>query len=485
MNTLVRNSARRHFHAAALALTLLAASRALAQQPAAALPPPVTLTAQEDIKRLCALLNVEPILVRPPYNYDEAKANPYPNLPDPLLLKNGQKVADARTWWEKRRPEILEDFEREVYGRTPKTTPKVTWSVAETKEGETGGFPTITKQLVGHVDNASYPLISVDIRVTLTTPARAAGPVPVMLQFSPGARPRVPAPVPANAVSAAAATAPAAGPRASAGPAPAATVPSGPPWQQQLLAKGWGYAVLDTNSVQADNGAGLTSGIIGLVNKGQPRTLEDWGVLAAWAWGASRALDYFATDAAIDAKQVGLEGHSRWGKATIVAMALDQRFAIAYVSSSGEGGAKLHRRNFGQPLNAVTIPEEYHWLGGNFLKYATRWDDLPVDSHELIALCAPRPVFISGGAQNGDRIVDPKGSFLAAVAAGPVYRLLGKRDLGATEMPAVNVPVIDGDLAFRLHDGGHTDVLNWPTFIEFASRYFKIPAAKGTVTPAN
>jgi hypothetical protein len=244
-----------------------------------------------------------------------------------------------------------------------------------------------------------------------------------------------------------------------------------------LLAKGWGYAVLDTNSVQADNGAGLTAGIIGLVNQGQPRSLEDWGVLAAWSWGASRALDYFETDPAVDAKQVGLEGHSRWGKATIVAMALDQRFAIAYVSSSGEGGAKLHRRNFGQPLNAVTIPEEYHWLGGNFLKYATRWNDLPVDSHELIALCAPRPVFISGGAQNGDRIVDPKGSFMAAVAAGPVYRLLGKRDLGTTEMPAVNVPVIDGDIAFRLHDGGHTDVLNWPTFIEFASRYFKTPAA--------
>jgi hypothetical protein len=477
MNPLLFTAEHRRLSAAVLALGFFAAGRIFAQAAASTLPPPVTLTAQEDIKRLCALLHVEPILVRPPYNYDEAKANPYPTLPDPLVLKNGERVTDTRTWWEKRRPEILEDFEREVYGRTPKTTPKVTWTVTDTAEGENGGFPTVTKQLVGHVDNASYPLVSVDIRVTLTTPARATGPVPVMLQFSPGSRPRPPAP-------AAGAAAPAStpGPRAGAAPGPAATAPAAPPWQQQLLAKGWGYAVLDTGSVQADNGAGLTAGIIGLVNRGQPRTLEDWGVLAAWAWGASRTLDYLETDAAVDAKQVGLEGHSRWGKATIVAMALDQRFAIAYVSSSGEGGAKLHRRNFGQPLNAVTIPEEYHWLGGNFLKYAQHWDDLPVDSHELIALCAPRPVFISGGAQNGDRIVDPKGSFLAAVAAGPVYRLLGRRDLGTTEMPAVNVPVIDGDLAFRLHDGGHTDVLNWPTFIEFASRYLKTPAPKAAAS---
>jgi hypothetical protein len=477
MNPLLFTAEHRRLSAAVLALGFFAAGRIFAQAAASTLPPPVTLTAQEDIKRLCALLHVEPILVRPPYNYDEAKANPYPTLPDPLVLKNGERVTDTRTWWEKRRPEILEDFEREVYGRTPKTTPKVTWTVTDTAEGENGGFPTVTKQLVGHVDNASYPLVSVDIRVTLTTPARATGPVPVMLQFSPGSRPRPPAP-------AAGAAAPAStpGPRAGAAPGPAATAPAAPPWQQQLLAKGWGYAVLDTGSVQADNGAGLTAGIIGLVNRGQPRTLEDWGVLAAWAWGASRTLDYLETDAAVDAKQVGLEGHSRWGKATIVAMALDQRFAIAYVSSSGEGGAKLHRRNFGQPLNAVTIPEEYHWLGGNFLKYAQHWDDLPVDSHELIALCAPRPVFISGGAQNGDRIVDPKGSFLAAVAAGPVYRLLGRRDLGTTEMPAVNVPVIDGDIAFRLHDGGHTDVLNWPTFIAFASRYLKTPAPKAAAS---
>ena len=232
--------------------------------------------------------------------------------------------------------------------------------------------------------------------------------------------------------------------------------------------------------MQADNGAGLTLGIIGLINKGQPRKLDDWGALAAWSWGASRALDYFETDPAVDAKQVGLEGHSRWGKATLLAMALDQRFATAYVSSSGEGGAKLSRHDYGEPLDAVTIPQEYHWMAGNFLKYARNWDALPVDSHELIALCAPRPVLITGGTCQ-DRGAATTGMFLAAVAAGPVYRLLGKNDLGTTQMPAPNVALIDGDLAFRQHEGGHTDALDWPTFVTFASKYFKVPATQ----PAN
>lgn len=414
---------------------------------------PVKLTAQEDMVRMCQLLGVEPILKRPAYNYDESKANPFPNLPDPLLLKNGQKVADAEMWWKQRRPEILEDFEREVYGRTPKATPKVTWEVLSTTSAKNGDFPIILKQLVGHVDNSAYPQITVDIRVAVATPENATGRVPVMLQFSSQAFNRI-----------------FGGPGRGGGRGPAAG--AGPNWEQQLLAKGWGYAAIDTGSVQADNGAGLTSGIIGLVNKGQPRKLDDWGALAAWGWGASRALDYFEIDAHVDAKRVGLQGHSRWGKATLLAMALDQRFATAYVSSSGAGGARLHRRDYGQPLDAVTIPEEYHWMAGNYLKYAHRkWDELPVDSHELVALCAPRPVMITGGT-NGDRGVDTRGMFMAAAGGGPVYQLLGKKGLAVSEMPQPDVALIDGDVAFRQHEGGHTDALNWPSFIEFASRYF-------------
>ncbi|MGH8338375.1 MAG: acetylxylan esterase, partial [Gammaproteobacteria bacterium] len=239
------------------------------------------------------------------------------------------------------------------------------------------------------------------------------------------------------------------------------------------LARGWGYAVFIPTSVQPDNGEGLTEGIIGLVNKGQPRKLDDWGALRAWAWGASRALDYFKTDKSVDAGQVGVEGHSRYGKAALVAMADDQRFAIAYISSSGEGGAKLYRRNFGELVENVAATNEYHWMAGNFLKYAgpLHWNDLPVDSHELVALCAPRPVFISGGATKGDGWVDAKGMFLAAVGAGPVYRLLGKKDLGTTEFPPIATPLIDGDVAFRQHTAGHTDAPNWPTFLTFAARY--------------
>lgn len=428
--------------------------------------PVVHLTAEQDHQRTMDLLHMATIRPgrngsdpsRPDYaNYDESKANPYPSLPDPLILNNGKKVTTAKIWWNQRRPEIVELFDREIYGRAPTHTPKVTWEVISTKTSTNGDVPIITKNLIGHVDNSSYPLIKVDIQLELTTPAKAAGPVPVIMEFGfIGPRPTRP------------------------GAPPLPPPPPGPTWQQQVLAKGWGYATISPASIQADNGAGLTEGIIGLCNKGQPRRLDDWGALRAWAWGASRALDYFETDKAVDAKQVGIEGHSRYGKATVVTMAYDQRFAIAYVSSSGEGGAKLSRRNWGEVVENVAGTNEYHWMAGNFLKYAgpLQWNDLPVDAHELIALCAPRPVFISGGATKGDGWVDAHGMFMAAVAAGPVYRLLGKKDLGTTEFPPIETPLIDGDLSYRQHSGGHTPLPNWPTFITFASRYLHAPAGK-------
>lgn len=437
-------------------------------------PAPVHLTSQQDHQRTMELLHITSLRqganannpqAPNAVNYDESKANPYPNLPDPLVLKNGKKVTSAKMWWSQRRPEIVEDFDREVYGRVPKHTPKVKWEVTNTAHETVGGVPVITKQLVGHVDNSSYPQITVGIQLELTTPANAAGPVPVIMEFgftNLGGRGR-------------GARGPGRGARGPGRGAP--KQPLGPTWQEQVLAKGWGYAILSPTSIQADNGAGLTQGIIGLVNKGQPRKLDDWGALRAWAWGASRALDYFETDKAVNAKQVGIEGHSRYGKATIVAMAYDQRFAIAYVSSSGEGGAKIHRRNFGELVENVAATNEYHWMAGNFLKYAgpLNSNDLPVDSHELVALCAPRPVFIGGGATQGDGWVDAKGSFLAAVGAGPVYKLLGKKDLGTTELPPIETALIDGDLGFRQHSQGHTPAPNWPTFIAFASKYLSSP----------
>ncbi len=424
---------------------------------------PVRLTAEQDHQRLMDLLHITSLRrgadgdPKSPNaaNYDEDKAKPDPKLPDSLMLKNGKRVQSAKEWWELRRPEIVEDFDREVYGRAPKETPKVVWEVTNTIQEKNGDVPVVTKQLVGHVDNSAYPAVKVDIQLTLTTPAAASGPVPVMMELS--FSPEVMAMI------------------AKRFPELAAAASKGPTWQQQVLAKGWGYAIYIPTSVQADKGDGLTEGIIGLVNKGQPRKLDDWGALRAWAWGASRAMDYFETDKAVDSRHVGIEGHSRYGKASLVTMAYDPRFAIAYISSSGAGGAALYRRNFGEQIGNVAGTGEYHWMAGNFLKYAGPLtpNDLPVDSHELIALAAPRPVFIGAGATQGDGWVDARGMFLAAVGAGPVYRLLGKKDLGTAEFPPIETPLIDGDLAYRQHTGGHTPVPNWPTFLTFAGRYIK------------
>lgn len=406
-------------------------------------------------------------------NYDEALANPFPNLPDVLTLKNGKKVKTAKDWWNKRRPEIVEDFEREVLGRIPKNVPKVTWEVVNKTEAKIGDHPVIGKQLVGHVDNSSYPDIRVDIQMILVLPADAKGLVPVMMMF--GGFQRLPGtPPPARA-----------GGRAFGAPPPG----SDPPATEQLIADGWGYADISPNSIQADNGAGLTKGIIGLVNKGKFRKPDDWGALRAWGWGASRALDYLESDKAVDAKHVGIEGVSRYGKAALVTMAFDTRFAVVLVGSSGEGGAKLHRRNWGEAVENLTGSGEYHWMAGNFLKYgAAEADfgsknagDIPVDAHELLALCAPRLTFISYGVpEKGDaKWLDHQGSYMAAIAAGPVFRLLGAKDLGKSDdykterMPPVNTGLLDGQLAWRQHDAGHTDGPNWRYFIPWADKFFR------------
>lgn len=443
--------------AAPLVLTLVAVMTVAADDK----PVPRTLTAPQGRQIMLDQLRIPAEKMRrgpsgmnpkaPDYqNTDEAKANPWPHLPELMVTKSRKKVETPEAWWKERRPEIVEYFDAEVYGRVPKETPKVTWEPAPANEGGfvpggRGGpppVPTVMKRLIGRVDSSACPAISVNIRLTLILPANASGPVPVMMDFGGGGG------------------------------------------MSQYLMKGWGYALLNPNSIQADNGAGLTRGIIGLCNKGQPRQPEDWGSLRAWAWGASRALDYLETDKAVDARQVGISGLSRYGKAALVAMAYEPRFAIGLIGSSGAGGAKLFRRNIGEQVENLASSGEYHWMAGTFLKYAGPLApcDLPVDSHELIALCAPRPIFISYGAPSGPGAegtwVDQRGSFMAAVAAGPAYRLLGKKDVGATEMPAVGVALVDGDLAWRMHSGGHTTAPNIDTFVAWASRYLKAPPAK-------
>jgi len=463
-----------------------------AQANTGGLPQPMNWTTTEDHKNMMEQLGIKALRPGPsgnesapnPANYDESLANPYPNLPEVLTLKNGKRVTAAEVWWKQRRPEIVEDFEREVVGRIPKSVPKVTWTATSTVNAMVGSRAVIGKQFVGHVDNTSYPLINVDIQMTLVTPADAARPVPVMMMFGRGALPQ-----------------------AAGEAAPAARggfiAPAGgdPPATQQLIAGGLGYATINPASIQADNGAGLTKGIIGLVNKGQPRKPDDWGALRAWAWGASRGLDYLETDKAVDAKHVGIEGVSRYGKAALVTMAFDTRFAVVLVGSSGEGGAKLHRRNWGEAVENLTGSGEYHWMAGNFLKYGAseavfgskNAGDLPVDAHELIALCAPRLTFISYGVpEKGDsKWLDQQGSFMAAVAAGPVFRLLGAKDLGTSDdyrierMPPVNTGLLEGQLAWRQHDGGHTDGPNWKYFIAWAGKFFSSAAASSMPIPAD
>ncbi len=383
--------------------------------------------------------------------FDLATANPWKDtMPDVMKLKNGTMVTRADQW-PTRRKEILEDFEREVYGRIPANVPKVTWEVTNTTTGDSGGIPTVTKTLVGHVDNSAYPKITVNIQASFTIPANATGPVPVLIGFGGGG-------------------------------------------QAQAIPKGWGVGNITPTSIQ-DDGPALTAGIIGLTNKGQPRTPDQWGALRAWGWGLSKLIDYFEQhpEAGVNPKGVGITGVSRYGKAAIVAQAFDERVAVSLVGSSGEGGAKLHRHDYGEAVENLT-GGEWYWMAGNFIKYGAAEPfvktaaDIPVDAHELIALCAPRPCFISYGVISaGDPIwVGAAGSYMAGILASPVYELLGKKGYGVKPADYITAPMpevgqlVGGELAWRQHEGGHTQVPNFPAFFEWIGAYVKAPALKAT-----
>ena len=312
-------------------------------------------------------------------------------------------------------------------------------------------MPVITKRLVGHVDNSRCPQIKVDIQLTLTTPADAKGPVPVMMEFGFGGF----------------------------GPRPGGPGASGQEGDAQGGDEGRRRGLRRLRPAVAAAGPrqglglchhrpqqhpgrqrrGADQGHHRPVQQGAARKPDDWGALRAWAWGASRALDYFETDKAVDAKQVGIEGLSRYGKAALVAMAYDQRFAIGFIGSSGEGGAKLHRRNFGELVENLTGSGEYHWMAGNFLKYGGPLTpgDLPVDAHELIALCAPRPTFISYG-----RLDRPGGR-------GPVGRPAGQLHGGRGGRPGLPAAGQEGPGHLGIPRGGDGD----------HRRRARLPAAQG------
>jgi hypothetical protein len=462
-------------------------------------PAPVVFTVQQDHQNMMEQLGIQKL--RPgrdgnanatgpnAANYDEALANPYLRLPELLTMNNGQPVVTAQQWWDQRRPEIVELVEREVIGRVPAEVPGVRWEIRESRDVTVGEQPCTEQHIVGVVDNSACPEIEVNISMSLTMPKETDRPRPVLMIF--GWTPFDPSPF---------------GPNYRFGGGQAT---EGPTKYDRLIEAGWGYAILNPSTVQADaggwrrpfrrpgqpeptagepSGAGLTRGIIGLVNHGRPRKPDQWGALRAWAWGASRGLDYLETLPEVDARRVGIDGVSRFGKAALVTMAFDPRFAMGLIASSGEGGTSLYRRNFGEAVENLTGWEGYHWMAGNFLKYGAEEstfgrkdvNDLPMDSHFLIALCAPRWVFISHGIpEKGDALwLDHQGSFMAAIAAQPVFRLLGARDLGRSDdytiemMPGVNVDLLDGELAWRQHDGGHTDDPNIEHFVRWANRMF-------------
>jgi hypothetical protein len=478
----------------------------------ASLPAPVRFTADQDHQNMMDQLGIKALRPGPSgnekdanhANYDESKANPFPDAPDPLVMQDGQKVTTPAMWRDKRRPELIELFSKYVYGRVPSDMPKVTWTVTAVDHEMIGMTPVIVKDLIGQVDNSSYPAIDVKIHMTLVTPAAAKGPVPVLMMFGRAGfpSPNEPSQEELDRINKAwkdaivqqdpslkdvIAAHPAWQPiKATPFQFPQMNADGDPPNTWQLVRAGWGFALFDPASVQADNGAGITRGIIGLVNRGRPRKPEDWGALRAWAWGAGRGLDYLETDPAVDAKHVGIEGVSRYGKAALVTMAFDERFAMVLVGSSGKGGATLLRRNWGEAVESLT-GGEYYWMAGNFMKYGASQatfgnstpGDIPVDSNELIALCAPRLTFISYGVpEKGDaKWLDHEGSFMATVDASRVFALLGAKglenlgDYHTAKMPPVNQGLLDGQLAWRQHDGGHTDAPNMKWFIQWADKF--------------
>ena len=406
------------------------ASPARAADPASAKPPTV-ITAPTGHKT----------------NYDEAKVGTY-TLPNPLILNDGEPVRDSATWYQKRRPEILELYRRTIYGRIPANAPKPAAEVETIDPNSSGGSAVRKLVLIrfGLAPDAPF------IRLVIYLPAHRTAPVPVLLQLAFNAE-----------------LPPASNPTLGSEKVPPAKELA---HLADILAHGYAYAIYLYSDLQTDKAMTRSSGIEALTARpgGSPAP-DDWGAIGVWAWGASRVLDYLESDPDVNAKKVALIGHSRLGKTVLWAGAEDPRFAVIFASCPGELGASISRRDYGETVDDLVSRYSW-WFAPAFTQYAGHWDDLPVDAHMLIALNAPRPVFITAGS--GDQWADPKGEFLGEVAAGPVYRLVGARDLGATEMPPQETDVDSGDLAFRYHTGPHAIVpSDWKAFLNFADRYLR------------
>jgi hypothetical protein len=396
-----------------------------------------------------------------PVNYNEARVGDY-TLPELLVLANGKPVRDAKTWNEKRRAEILRLFEENQYGRSPGRPSAMSFDVFDA--GATAFDGKAIRRQVTIYFSADKAGPKMDLLTYV--PAKAAGPVPLLLNLS---------------FSANSTTVNDTGVRAGEvwsrekKKVPAGQGPNfGRINVTRLLDAGFGFATVYYGDIDPDFLGGVPFGVRALYLKpGQSEPAPDeWGAISAWAWGLSRAIDYLETDKSVDAKRVAIMGVSRLGKTVMWAGAHDPRIALVIASCSGEGGAALSRRNYGETIAHLTEPTRYPYqFAGNYAKYASRVDQFPVDAHMLVALIAPRPVLLQTGDK--DFWSDPKGEFLAAVAAGPVYRMLGKQGLDTDQMPAAGTPILH-TIGYYEHAGGHGTIpSDWDQFLAFMQMHLQ------------
>lgn len=396
-----------------------------------------------------------------PVNYEEARVGDY-KLPDLLMLANGKPVRDAKTWNEKRRPEIVRLFEENQYGRSPGRPAAMSFDVFDKGTPALDGKAVRRQVTIYFSADKAGPKMDLLVYV----PANATGPVPLLLNLSFSAN--------ATTVN---------DPGVKVGEVwgrdkkkvPAGQGPNfGRINVARLMDAGFGFATVYYGDIDPDFLGGVPSGVRSLYLKaGQTEPAPDeWGSISAWAWGLSRAIDYLETDKGVDAKRVAILGVSRLGKTVMWAGAHDPRIALVIASCSGEGGAALSRRNYGETIAHLTEPTRYPYqFAGNYAKYANKVDQFPVDAHMLVALIAPRPVLLQTGDK--DFWSDPKGEFLAAVAAGPVYRLLGKQGLDTDQMPPAGTPILH-TIGYYMHAGGHgTIASDWDQFLAFMQMHLQ------------